>query len=342
MNLTGNLGSNVTGTHSSMFSDGFANSGTVYVNNNGASTSIQIVGSLVGEVATPSGTKIMMKVGKKQIHPRLYFKFVKSKIKESNLSRVKERLVKVQKLLKNFEEMGQEAPFEQLMVEIFKLTKHSEALASGYSKVVEETDITKFMSMVNVDKKVVRFSDFTNFPRPVPKANKSKILEAKKTGIFDNFKILYLDYSEENLKTTKQKIIEKDPIVFGVYKEDPTKHFFITDWVDKVCDLTLLQFVDKMKKKDSEYGFVEEDTLDEEFLNRIRLEYEEKKSRLDNTKPSNFRELAKDEEIARLTKELALRNEVEKSASLAVEEKKKSIFSKFKTWLNSSWTDKYC
>ena len=228
------------------------------------------------------------------------------------------------------------------MVELLKLTKHAEAVASGYTKIVEETDINRFMGMVNHDKKVVKFTDFTNFPRPVPKANKKKILDAKKTGVFSNFKILYLDYSNENLKTTKQKIIEKDPIVFGVYKEDPSKHFFITDWVDEICDLTLLQFVDEMKKKDSEYGFVEEDTLDEEFLNRIRLEYEEKKSRLDNTKPSNFRELAKDEEIARLTKELALRNDVEKSASLAVEEKKKSIFSKFKTWLNSSWTDKYC
>lgn len=283
---------------------GWGDTGTVYISN-GVSGTIQVVNSVITESATPSGTQIMMKTGKKQIHPRLYFKFVKSKIKETDLPVIQTRLLKVQKLLKNFEEMGQEAPFETLMVELFKLTKHAEAIGSGYTKVVEKSDIDRFMGMVNVDNRIVKYEDFTNFPRPVPKKNQKKILDAKKTGVFDSFKILFLDYSNENLKSTKQKIVEKDPIVFGVYKEDPSKHFFITDWVDEVCDLTLLQFVDKMKKEDKEYNLISEEKVDEDFLARIKEEYQVKRKRLEETSRSNFRELAKDEEIDRLKKELA-------------------------------------
>ena len=274
---------------------------TLYLPSNNA---IQVVTSVVTESATPSGTKIMMKLGKKQIHPRLYFKFVKSKIKESSLPLVKQRLIKVQKLLKNFEEMGQEAPFELLMGELLCLTKHAEAIGCGYSKVVEKKDIDKFMSYVNADNRIVRYEDFSNFPRPVPKKNQHKILEAKSYRVFDNFKVLFLDYSKENLKSTKQKIMEKDPIVFGVYNEDPSKHFFITDWVDEVCNLTLMQFVDKMQEHEKLYDFVSEEDIDEAFIKRIKEEFLIKRKRLEQAKMSNYKELAKEEEIDKLKKEL--------------------------------------
>jgi len=303
---TGNLGGswyNNTGT------------GTITINGDLAGSTIGVSGitvtsSMVTSADTESGTKIKMVAGRKQIHPKLYFKFVKSKIKETHLPVINNRLLKVQGLLKNFDEMGQEAPFELLMVELFKLTKHAEAIGAGYSKVVEMSDLDKFRSLVNAEKRIVKYDDFTNFPRPVPKKNKSKILEAKKTNIFDSFKILYLDYSNETLKTTKQKIIEKDPIVFGVFKEDPTKHFFITDWVDDVCDLTLLQLIDTLKEKDKNYDLVTEEKVDADFLKRIQTEYEVKRDRLNRAVGSTYKELAKDEEIDRLKKELAMNNVV--------------------------------
>lgn len=299
---------------------------TLYLDGTNGAT-LTVVNSNVVEASTPSGTQIMMKTGRKQIHPRLYFKFVKSKIKEVSLPAIESRLFKVQKLLKNFEEMGQEAPFESLMVELFKLTKHAEAIGSGYNKVVEKSDIDRFMGMVNAENRIVKYGEFTNFPRPVPKKNQKKILEAKKTGVFDNFMILYLDYANETHKTTKQKIIEKDPIVFGTYKEDPSKHFFITDWVDEICDLTLLQFVDKMKKEDKTYDLVSEDKVDEAFLARIKEEYQTKKKRLEDAVGKTYKELAKDEEIDRLKKELAMKKEpvVEAPPAPPV---KKSIWSK--------------
>lgn len=276
-------------------------SGTTHPGSIGSN--ITVIGSHVLESVTPSGTKFSMQYGKKQIHPRLYFKFVKSKIKEVQLPHVEQRLRNIQKLLKNFEEMGQDAPFEMLMGELFKLTKHAEAIGSGYTKVIEQKDIDKFLNHANFEKKVIKYADFANFPRPVPKKNKSLILAAKKTGIFDNFKILYLDYTDENLKTTKQKIIEKDPIVFGVYKEDTSKHFFITDWIDKICDLTLNQFLDKMKEEDPEYDLTSSVDVDLDFINRIKEEYQTKVKRLEDTKRSNFKDLAKDEEIDKLKKE---------------------------------------
>jgi hypothetical protein len=84
-----------------------------------------------------------------------------------------------------------------------------------------------------------------------------------------------------------------------------------------------------MKKEDSTYEFVSEEKVDEAFLARIKEEYQTKKKRLEDTNRSTYKDLAKDEEIDKLKKEIMLKDtrlyDLEVKATL--QESKKSFWS---------------
>ena len=48
------------------------------------------------------------------------------------------------------------------------------------------------------------------------------------------------------MDTPAEEIKKRDPIVFGVIAGS-NKLYYITDWVDEYCDLTLAKFVDTLK-----------------------------------------------------------------------------------------------
>ena len=74
--------------------------------------------------------------------------------------------------------------------------------------------------------------------------------------IFDNYCILHYDpekksYAQtiEEQKRETQK--RRDPILFGLIRGS-NKLYYITDWVDEFCDLTLDKFVETLQiEKDS-------------------------------------------------------------------------------------------
>ncbi len=45
------------------------------------------------------------------------------------------------------------------------------------------------------------------------------------------------------IKTAADAIREKDPILFGITDRHPDRLYFIADWVDEFCDLTLSQLL---------------------------------------------------------------------------------------------------
>ena len=128
--------------------------------------------------------------------------------------------------------------------------------------------------------------------------------QAKEKCIFDEFWVLYLDYTGKELKTNKEKIKEKDPILFGCFSFAPERFFYITDWVDDFCDLTLEKFVEELEanhEASSDYGRfispVEElEEPDESYLADVVAQVSARHNRLDNTKQNNFRALMAEED----------------------------------------------
>lgn len=103
-------------------------------------------------------------------------------------------------------------------------------------------------------------------------------------------------HTGEVVKTNKEKIREKDPILFGRFSFTPNTYYYITDWVDKYCDLTLVKLVDTLKVTDPEFelDFIPE--IDDKYVKKIMQEVDDRVKRLSMTKPSNFVGLMREED----------------------------------------------
>lgn len=274
-----------------------------------ATTGLYAGGTISGTVTISDGTGIVYgyktteetKNGQtKRIGPKLYFNYVKSKLNKSQNAKLKARLTKLQKLTKDADDMGQKGLYEELSKMLMMAVKESESVACGYDVYVNRKDIDKFKNIVTEDdksyKNPVKFSKLEDFPRAVP-ANIQKIIKSVKAkGIFDELWILYLDYTDEVIKSNKQKIREKDPILFGKFSYDNEKHYYIADWIDEYCDLTLSKFVDKLKANDQEYKVSEVQDISKEYLEQLKQEIKDREDRLKNTKPSNYKQLMEEED----------------------------------------------
>lgn len=263
-------------------------SGTGYIGG------VSIVESPTVTVRTVTGTeaKIEQTVNKKgEIHPRLYFSFVKSKLNNFQLTKLKIRLDKLKKMVRTTGELGQKAAFEEFSRQLAVTIRESEAEACGVKGFILKEHIDKFMGLT----KNVRFELFEKFPRVVPDNVRVKILYLKERGIFDEYWVLYLD-NKEPLKTNKEKIKEKDPILFGKFSYEPNKLYYVIDWIDDYCDLTMDKFVDAMKKQDGKYALELIPDIDQKFVDRIMKDVKDRTDRLNNTKPSNYKELMKEED----------------------------------------------
>ncbi|MDU7184950.1 MAG: hypothetical protein E6294_02830, partial [Klebsiella sp.] len=70
---------------------------------------------------------------------------------------------------------------------------------------------------------------------------------------FDEFFIVFTDYTGEKEREVKKERIEKDPILFGAFLNEETKvvadrFYFLGDWIDEYCDLTLDKMICSMKE----------------------------------------------------------------------------------------------
>lgn len=133
-----------------------------------------------------------------------------------------------------------------------------EAIKAGYDRYVLKEDVNELIeSLKSKDGgRQLAFSNLERYPRVIPQKNAEFIQQAKK--YFDSIYILYTAKKEE---VEKEKIA-KDPIAFGVVKYkggndslprqtsvESNHMFFITDWVDEYCDLTLDKLVELSKEE---------------------------------------------------------------------------------------------
>lgn len=254
-------------------------------------------------VLTPSGAAISISSSgnKKRVGVSLYFKFVKSKLKKHEKEIAKQKLNRLKILLASVSDTEQQALYEELSKQLVNVVRDIEAAAAGYDKAVLTQDVEKFKSIVselgddsvNFPRQdvIVYLTDLASFPRPLPEDVKKCLARAKTLGLFDKFMVLYLNYSEQKMKTTKEKIREKDPILFGIMNTESDRLYYITDWVDEYCDLTLDKLVDTIKMKDVGYKLEAVAEIDDRFLEKLKTDVKKRHDMLQKTRASNYRGL---------------------------------------------------
>lgn len=181
-----------------------------------------------------------------------FFSYVKDMSKKNQEKYVK-RVSEIISALKDAEDMGQTALADALMSEMFRQKYESVLFANGMLHKISEKQLVVF---VNKTEKGVALDYIKNFSRPIPKEVRDAKKKADALQVFDNYVVLHFDpeskaYGKTAVEAKKEREKKADPILFGVIN-GRTDLYYITDWVDEYCDLTLERFLEisKIDKKD--------------------------------------------------------------------------------------------
>lgn len=190
----------------------------------------------------------------KELDAQDYFSYVKN-MKEKMTDEFLDNLHKVvTKQLSKALITGQNLQVRRLAYSLGIIKREHELIKQGIDVYVLRENIEEFIN--NVADKVVKVIDLEFYPREIPDAIFEKVKELKEKNIFDNYYVIYTDYTGEAEKQIKKERIRKDPILFGTFENKIDniwnicdRFYFIGDWEDEYCDLTLTKMVQKMSEK---------------------------------------------------------------------------------------------
>ena len=168
-----------------------------------------------------------------------FFKSMKASTKEIQV--IKERSEGYRKALVQAKKSGQIALYEKLLVGLNTAGQEAKLVAIGLPKFLTEQVVVDFTKKTT---KGIRLDWIKNFSRTIPSELIDKKIKCDDMGIFDNYLVMHYDPDVKSYtETQKEKEARKDPILFGVVSGQRVL-YYIGDWIDEICDLTLDQIAD--------------------------------------------------------------------------------------------------
>lgn len=173
---------------------------------------------------------------------RLFFEHVKGNMSELDFDNINEVINKYDSVLNNAKSNNQIALTEQILDYIDVLKNEIVLCNTGFNRFLNEEDVVSFYNIASKHDKYntnLYLTYIKNFCKNIPTEITELKIKADELKVFDNYVILHYDYDGKSVKDTKEEIEKKrDPILFGVFKNS-NRLYFIGDWIDEYCDLTL-------------------------------------------------------------------------------------------------------
>ena len=189
-----------------------------------------------------------VKENEKYMDALQFFSMVKASSKES-VATYRDRVSDYLKSIHNAVTVGQTALVEDLLRGLVTNKYESVLFAEGLYYVVNEQQMVSFVKQCE---KGIKLEYVKNFTRPMPQDIVDKIAKINQLEVFDNYVVLYYDPDGKIYKeTAKEEAKRKDPIIFGVIAGSE-KLYYVADWIDEYCDLTLEAFIDAIGVKKDE------------------------------------------------------------------------------------------
>lgn len=255
---------------------------------------------------------VVDKDGEMMLNPYEYFKSLKDKVQEMNDEKLNNIYENALYLAEQYKKTGQKKGLRKLLFHLESIIKEKKVLSYGITKFVYREDIEEYIE--NVASKQVVILDIASYERAIPE----EIVEAmeKVKDLFDEFYVVCTDYTGKISKQVNKERREKDPILFGVFLDRSRnaineRFYYIGDWIDENCDLTLDKLVSEMRDSNKT------DILKEMTPSEMPLTVEDLKTQLNNL---HLNEVELDDDKVKLT-------------LLSGDSNKKSFFSKVKTFL---------
>jgi hypothetical protein len=173
-----------------------------------------------------------------------FFSSVKNTAEE--LVVIKERAKGYEEAILNAKKAGQRALCEKLEEGLSATRAETQLVAMGMSQTLSEERAVEFYKKC---RKGLRLDWICHFARTIPVGVTAQKERADAVGAFDNYLVLHYDpLGKAFAESEADKRRRKDPILFGVVK-GRRRLYFVGDWVDEACDLTLDQVADLLGKE---------------------------------------------------------------------------------------------
>lgn len=149
-------------------------------------------------------------------------------------------------LLRKYMVTNQVNGARKLMFHLKNVERERQLLALGVDTFVYRDDVEHYIDAVAEN--TVKIIELERYERELPDEVVTQVELTK--GVLDRYYVVFTDYTGREGRRTQQAR-ERDPILFGVF-QDPTTHalverfYFLGDWVDEYCDLTLDKLVNQM------------------------------------------------------------------------------------------------
>lgn len=235
------------------------------------------------------------------LDPQVYFDILKSKKQKCTdefLNQFRETIeLELGKAMKT----GQNYMVKRLAYAMSIIEKERELQNLGIDAFVYKEDIVDYID--NVADKACKIIELEMYPRSIPDEIAQKVAELKDKKLFDRLYIVFTDYTGEITKKVAEEKKRRDPIIFGAFEQKIDgvwdvfdRFYFIADWEDEYCDLTLSKMVDAMSKKKKD--IVNPVGLDKPTPDAVRAylnalqEQEENRFRLAPRKQSYFKNIS--------------------------------------------------
>ena len=194
---------------------------------------------------------------KDAVTPSVYFEYVKGF--KQKLDNEKQNIIidTALKMLEKTKLTGQTGMAKELAHQVELALRELNAAKDGFDIFIDRKDIERYIEKISA--KCVKIIELEKYERDIPDTVVDKLSLAKKH--FDAIYVVFTDYTEKETKKVAKERRDKDPIMFGAFHDvDDENHnniyvedrlFFIADWVEDKCDLTLEEMVREINYKDN-------------------------------------------------------------------------------------------
>ncbi len=184
--------------------------------------------------------------------PQEYFDVVKDRkhtITDEQLKVVYDNCLE---MLNKYKITGQTKGMAKLIFHLDCIEKEREIVKMGIDTFVYRDDIEFYID--NVADDIVKIIALESYEREIPDEIVAVIERVKDK--FDQLYIVFTDYTGEVERQVQAERRSKDPILFilfGVFQSEKTRSvidrfYYLGDWVDEYCDLTLDKMVNESAK----------------------------------------------------------------------------------------------
>lgn len=154
-------------------------------------------------------------------------------------------------LASKYKAAGQVAALKKILYVVETIEKERELVKLGINTFIYKDAIDYYIDKP-ADNRPVKIIEVANYQREIPDEIVETIEKVK--DIFDELYIVYTDYTGKDDRRIAAEKRSTDPIIFGVFMNKQARvcvdrFYFLGDWEDEYCDLTLDKMLSTIKVK---------------------------------------------------------------------------------------------